>query len=212
MKSLLFSLGLVFVLALSNYSYAQLYSIEYLLSVHDLVSMNNSPGRKEIGKDIIIEAADTEISNNETNTTISLEHISGSDYIEYSGVGFYPNTAIIHPSYQTLMESLADHMKQDQTFDLRIHGYCNGDVSRPIILAGIMTKFFNIDDNDQQKTATALELTELRAAYAKRYLMAQGIPAERIKISGEGAQKMIYPESSVYAHYNDRIEFKIISK
>lgn len=138
------------------------------------------------------------------------ERIKSADYIEYSSVGFYRNAAIIHPFHEAEMASLAAHMKGDSNIALRIHGHCNGDASRTIVAAGIMTEFFEISNQDQQKTVTAKELTELRASYAKRYLISQGIRPERIQIIGEGAEKMIYPASSEHAHYNDRVEFEII--
>ncbi|MBA4058098.1 MAG: hypothetical protein C0490_25495, partial [Marivirga sp.] len=138
------------------------------------------------------------------------ERIKGADYIEYSSVGFYHNAAIIHPTYQAEMESLAAHMKADPNITLRVHGHCNGDATRTIIAAGIMTKFFEISNQDQQKTATAKEFTELRASYAKRYLISQGIHPERIQIVGEAAEKMIYPPTSEHAHYNDRVELEIV--
>jgi len=138
--------------------------------------------------------------------------IKSADYIEYSNVGFYHNAAIIHPSYQAEMASLAAHMKEDLTIELLIHGHCNGNAPRTILTAGIFTKFFEIDSDHQQKIATAKELTELRAAYAKRYLISQGIRPERIQILGEGGERMIYPQTSEHAHYNDRVELVIVKK
>lgn len=137
------------------------------------------------------------------------EWIKSADYVEYSSVGFYRNAAIIHRSYQAEMASLAEHMKADLNIKLRIHGYCNGDATRTIIAAGIMTKFFEISDQDQKRTVTAKELTELRASYAKRYLISQGVSPERIQVIGQGSEKMIYDATSEHAHYNDRIELEL---
>lgn len=138
------------------------------------------------------------------------ESIKNADYVEYGSIGFFHNAAIIHPSYQTEMESLAVHMKADLNIKLRIYGHCSGTENRTIIAAGIMTKFFEISNQDQKRTVTAKELTELRASYAKRYLISQGIRPERIHVIGEGSEKMIYPPASEHAHYNDRIELKLI--
>jgi len=138
------------------------------------------------------------------------EWIKGADYLEYGSVGFYRNATIIHSSYSSEMASLAEHMKTDLNIKLRIHGHCNSDADRTIIAAGIMTKFFEISDQDQKRTVTAEELTELRASYAKRYLISQGISPERIQVIGQGAEKMIYSSTSEHAHYNDRIEFELI--
>jgi outer membrane protein OmpA-like peptidoglycan-associated protein len=149
-------------------------------------------------------------AENVLNVPADFERIKASRYIEYGSIGFYHNAAIIHPSYQTEIASLAAHMKEDLTLELVIRGHCNGNAPRTVITAGIMTEFFEINQHDQQKTATAKELTEWRAAYAKRYLIAQGIRSERIQIVGEGGEKMIHPQTSEHAHYNDRVEFEIV--
>ena len=137
------------------------------------------------------------------------ERIKGGNFIEYGSIGFYQGTAIIHPFYEGEMASLASHMKSDLTLKLTIHGYCNTSTPGTIIAAGIMTEFFEINSHDQRKTVTSKEFSELRAAYAKRYFISQGISPQRIQTVGEGAAKRIYPETSRYAHYNDRIEFEI---
>lgn len=163
--------------------------------------------KKEIVNESVVVKA---TSSGTTLLPAELTRIKRSDYIEYGSLGFYYNTAIIHPSYKAEITSLAQHMKADPAIHLVIHGYCNGDAPRTIITAGIMTEFFEINQHDQKKSATAKELSELRAAYAKRFLIAQGIRPDRVQIIGEGAERMIYPTTSKHAHYNDRVELEII--
>ncbi len=162
--------------------------------------------KENVNESVVVKAT----SSGTTLLPAELTRIKRSDYIEYGSLGFYYNTAIIHPSYKAEITSLAQHMKADPAIHLVIHGYCNGDAPRTIITAGIMTEFFEINQHDQKKSATAKELSELRAAYAKRFLIAQGIRPERVQIIGEGAERMIYPATSKHAHYNDRIELEII--
>lgn len=140
----------------------------------------------------------------------SLEGVISDDYIEYSSIGFYANAAVIHPSYKAEMISLAAHLKEETTLKLIIHGHCNGDTPRTIIAPGLLTRFFEIDGYHEQKTASAKEFSEMRAEYAKRFLVSQGICEDRIQIIGKGGEMMIYPAASENARYNDRVEFELI--
>lgn len=140
----------------------------------------------------------------------NLDGIISDDFIEYGSIGFYSNAAVIHPSYKAEMASLAAHMKEDPTLELIIHGHCNGTSERAIIMPGILTRFFEIDMYHEQKTTSAKELSEMRAEYAKRYLVAQGVVPERIQTIGEGGEMMIYPSDSDQSRYNDRIELELI--
>lgn len=65
------------------------------------------------------------------------------------------------------------------------------------------------DPGNQKKRASDKELTTLRAEAVKQYLVSQGVEADRIKTKGEGGKLMIYPQNSVYANYNDRVEVEI---
>ena len=61
-----------------------------------------------------------------------------------------------------------------------------------------------------KKRGTAKELTELRAEAVRRYLISQGVVVERMLTDGEGGKMMVYPQTSVYANYNDRVEIEIL--
>jgi len=156
-----------------------------------------------------VRSAEVVNRGDETVVPSELEGVISDDYIEYGSIGFYANTAVIHPSYKEEMASLAAHLKADPSLELIIHGHCNGTAPRTIITSGLLTRFFEIDTYHEQKTASAKEFTEMRAEYAKRYLVAQGIVPERIQIIGEGGEMMIYPPTSDQSRYNDRIELEL---
>lgn len=141
---------------------------------------------------------------------IHLERAKRGDYIEFNNVGFYRNSVIMQPSFQVELDGLADLMKEHVSYKVRIHGHCNGTEPRGIIMLGKSTKYFQSDAGNHKKTASARELTELRAESAKAYLVSQGVEAERIEVKGEGGKMMVYPSNSVYANYNDRVEVEII--
>lgn len=140
---------------------------------------------------------------------LSLERAKRGDYIEFTNVSFYRNSVVLHPQAETEMQGLADLMKEHKDYQVRIHGHCNGTEDRDIITLGTSTKYFQSDPGNQKKRASDKELTILRAEAVKAYLVSQGVEADRIKTKGEGGKLMIYPQNSVYANYNDRVEVEI---
>ena len=172
--------------------------------------VNKNPGNTVKSREPVTTAAAAPTTDDESMMPESLEGIISDDYIEYGSIGFYTNAAVIHPSYEAEMASIAEHLKGDLTLGLIIHGHCNGTAPRTIVAPGLLTRFFEIDNFHEQKTASAEELSEMRAEYARRYLISQGINEERIQIIGEGGGMMIYPPTSEHARYNDRVEFEII--
>lgn len=141
---------------------------------------------------------------------ITLERAKRGDYIEFNNVSFYRNSVVMQEKFQAEMDGLVDLMKENKNYKVRIHGHCNGMEARDIITLGTSDKYFSSDPRNEKKNATAKELTELRAEAARRYLVSQGIEVERILTKGEGGKMMIYPPTSVYANYNDRIEVEIV--
>jgi outer membrane protein OmpA-like peptidoglycan-associated protein len=172
--------------------------------------VNKNPNNTSKSKEPVVTVAVEPNADGELLVPESLNGIISDDYIEYGSIGFYANAAVIHPSYEAEMASIAEHLNGDLTLELIIHGHCNGTTPRTIIAPGLLTRFFEIDNFHEQKTASAKELSEMRAEYARRYLVSQGINEERIQIIGEGGGMMIYPPASEHARYNDRVEFEII--
>ncbi len=141
---------------------------------------------------------------------LSLERAKRGDYIEFTNVNFYRNSVVLHPESQMELDGLADLMKEHKDYEVRIHGHCNSNDTRDIITLGTSTKFFESDPGNVKKKASAKELTELRADAVRRYIVSQGVEEGRLKIKGEGGKLMVYPQNSVYANYNDRVEVEII--
>ena len=141
---------------------------------------------------------------------LSLERAKRGDYIEFNSVSFYRNSVVMRPESQLELDGLADLMKEHQTYKVRIHGHCNGTDDRDIITLGTSTKYFENDVTNLKKKGSAKELTELRAEAVRRYLVTQGVLVERMLTKGEGGKMMVYPQTSVYANYNDRVEVEIL--
>ena len=141
---------------------------------------------------------------------LSLTRAKRGDYIEFNNVTFYRNSVIMQPQSQLEIDGLADLMKENVNYKVRIHGHCNGTDPRDIFTLGTSTKFFESDPGNVKKRGTAKELTDLRAEAVRRYLVSQGIAVERMLTDGEGGKMMVYPQTSVYANYNDRVEIEIL--
>jgi outer membrane protein OmpA-like peptidoglycan-associated protein len=148
--------------------------------------------------------------NGELIIPIGLKQVKRGDYIEFNNVSFYRNSVIMQKQSQLEMEGLADIMKENLNYKIKIHGHCNGTESRDIITLGTSQKYFENDPGNVKKSGSAKELTDLRAECVRRYLASQGIAEERMFTKGEGGKMMIYPQTSVYANYNDRVEIEII--
>lgn len=149
-------------------------------------------------------------SEGELIIPFSLERARRGDYIEFNSVTFYRNSVIMHGPSQAELDGLADLMKEHPDYKVRIHGHCNGNEPRDIIDLGTSKKFFDNDLTNVKKRGSAKDLTELRAEAVRRYLVTQGVNVERMLTKGEGGKMMVYPQNSVYANYNDRVEVEII--
>lgn len=133
------------------------------------------------------------------------------DYIEFTGVKFFKNSSVLEPGSQNELDGLVSLMKEETGFKIRIHGHVNGKISRDAILIGKSTEFFKqVPENELKKNTSASELSTERAEIVKRYLVSQGVPADRIKIKGEGGKIPLYPEGGTLGIYNDRVEIEII--
>lgn len=141
---------------------------------------------------------------------LSLTRAKRGDYIEFNNVSFYRNSVIMQPRSQAELDGLVDLMKEHVNYKVRVHGHCNGNEQRDIFTLGTSTKFFESDPSNQKKSGSAKELTELRAEAVRRYMVSQGIVVERILTKGEGGKMMVYPQTSVYANYNDRVEVEVV--
>lgn len=149
-------------------------------------------------------------SDGEIIIPLSLVKAKRGDYIEFNDVSFYRNSVIMQPKSQDELNGLADLMKENLNYKVKVHAHCNGNESRDIISLGTSKKFFENDPGNEKKTGSAKELTELRAEAVRRFLVSQGISVDRILTKGEGGKMMVYPQTSVYANYNDRVEIEII--
>ena len=153
----------------------------------------------------------TQGAEGEQIVELPLAKAKRGDYIDFTAVKFFKNSSILEPASQNELDGLVSLMKEETAFKIRIHGHVNGKISRDAILIGKSTEFFKqVPENQLKKNTTASQLSTERAEVVKRYLVSQGIPADRIKTKGEGGKIPLYPEGGTLGIYNDRVEVEII--
>jgi outer membrane protein OmpA-like peptidoglycan-associated protein len=150
-------------------------------------------------------------TNSEYVIALPLVHVKMGDYIEFSQVRFYSNSVMLQPSSKEELDGLAELLNTNPRYKITIHGHCNGDQDRNIVVRAHGTDFFTntTSTSSQRRTVSAKELTELRAELVKEYLVAQGVGAKRITTKGEGGKALIYPTNSTLAGRNDRVEIEV---
>jgi len=144
---------------------------------------------------------------------IEVSKVKRGDYIDFTNVRFFRNSAILEPAAQNELDGLADLMKESATYKIRIHGHCNGNQDKEGSILGSSTNFFALEPGKNKiGKFSAKELTSERAATVKAYLVSQGIAASRIDTKGEGGKIPLYPEGGTLGQYNDRIEIEITKR
>jgi outer membrane protein OmpA-like peptidoglycan-associated protein len=141
--------------------------------------------------------------------TLPLIRSRKGDYIEFNKVFFLRNSAIFQPQSKDELDGLAQLMKEEPNYKIKIHGHTNGKEDRDVVSMGTSTNYFATDPGNKKEKATAKVLSELRAETLKNYLMSQGVDGDRISTKGEGGNMMIYGQNSTLSTYNDRVEIEV---
>jgi outer membrane protein OmpA-like peptidoglycan-associated protein len=149
--------------------------------------------------------------NNEEIVTLTLDKARTGDYIDFNNVHFLKNTSIMRPVSQTELDELANLLKENPRYKIRIYGFCNGTQDRESYTMGTSTNFFALDPKTNKKeTISSKELSVARAENVKAYLVKQGIDPSRISTKGEGGKVPLYLESGPLGQHNDRIEVEFV--
>jgi outer membrane protein OmpA-like peptidoglycan-associated protein len=138
-----------------------------------------------------------------------LEPLSKGDVSVMYHVGFYKDAVIMLPLSKVELDQLAQMMTTNSNYKIRVHGHANGSNSRRIIALGASKNYFDVHGSVEH-TGSAKELSRLRAAAVRQYLVDHGIGNDRIETHGWGSQNMLVPETSRNAKLNDRIEIEFL--
>jgi outer membrane protein OmpA-like peptidoglycan-associated protein len=142
---------------------------------------------------------------------LPLQTVSRGDYVEFNDVRFFANAVILQPESRNELDGMADLLKENPRYRIRVHSHCNGRAAREVITQGSSTDFFALDPAKNKKSKMSdKQLTQLRGELVKAYLESQGIAARRISVRAEGGRTPIYPANSTLAGRNDRIEIQVL--
>ncbi len=169
----------------------------------------------ELKIDKPLEGTDPDIvsvENGITTVKFNLQWHKKGDIITMYNVYFYNDAAIMKPESKYELNCLLDMLKQNPNYIIKLHGHTNGNSPGKIIkLKPDDDHFFQITSNNEEVFGSAKELSLERAYTIKRYLIAQGISADRMTVKGWGGKKMIYNKNDPLAKRNVRVEVEIIA-
>ncbi len=147
--------------------------------------------------------------NQEIILPVPLERVKRGDYIEMDEVKFFTNSNIMAPESERELKELVNMMNENPKYQIRLHGHTNGNQGRDIVSLGESMDLFHTTSSNKKYTGSAKELSELRAAAVKMYLVQNGIDESRINTRGEGGKMMIFDPKTTLASLNDRVEVEI---
>lgn len=124
-------------------------------------------------------------------------------------VSFYKDAVAMLPQSKGELDQLVNLLKSNPGYTITVHGHCNGDHDRKIIALGESKNYFTVEGSTQIN-GSAKDLSGLRAAAVRSYLMDNGIEEQRIKTYSWGGSDMLVDEFSPSAKLNDRIEIEIM--
>lgn len=123
--------------------------------------------------------------------TIKLRRIIKDKSFALKDINFFPNKDILKPTSLPALQNLLNVMQENPTLKIRIEGHTNFDPT--------VTKEYD------------LKLSQMRAEAVKKFLVDSGVADIRIRTSGYGSTRMIYPfpRTSDQQQANMRVEIKI---
>ncbi len=140
-----------------------------------------------------------------------LERLKTGDVATMYNVFFRNDAVVMESRSQYELNSLLEMLKENDDYQIVIHGHTNGNKRGKIIaLAEENPNFFVITEENKTSSGSAKKLSTERAMTIKKYLVANGISEDRMTVVGWGGKKMIYDKYSVDAKKNVRVEIEIL--
>jgi outer membrane protein OmpA-like peptidoglycan-associated protein len=138
-----------------------------------------------------------------------LERLKSGDYSIMYDVSFFKNSVAMQEKSKVDLDALLTMLQSNERLKIRIHGHVNGSKERAITNISAEGNYFEPEASTKSK-ASATQLSVWRAELVKKYLMDNGIAANRLDTRGNGGKAMIVSETHPAAHLNDRIEIQVL--
>lgn len=142
----------------------------------------------------------------------TLERLKKGNISVMYNVSFYKDATIMLPRSKPELDELANMMKMNPAYKIKIHGHNNGNEKGIRILSmGSERNYFSMS-RTTARTGSAKDLSKRRAETVKSYLVDQGIDAKRIDTYAWGGTAMLVsPGTAAATRLNNRIEIEILA-
>lgn len=156
-------------------------------------------------------AAFLSVSGDTLLVDFPLKRYDRGDVIVMYNVFFYKDAAIMKPESQFELNSLLDLLKEKKEYNIRISGHTNGNASGKIIeIDSEIPEYFSLSQATKEKNGSAKKLSLKRAEIIQKYLINNGVTANRMEVKGWGGKSPIYDKFDRLASKNVRVEIEIL--
>jgi hypothetical protein len=139
-----------------------------------------------------------------------VRYYKGDKAILYN-VYFYNDAALMQPESRYELNSLLQMMQEVPSYKIMLHGHTNGNYHGKIITAGESNNFFSLEGS-KNSVGSAKDLARNRAETIKKFLVTNGISADRVSIKSWGGKRPLYDKHGVNAKKNVRVEVEILNR
>jgi len=148
-----------------------------------------------------------------TVVRFNLQRHNKGDILTMYNVYFYNDAAIMKPESQFELNSLLDMLKENENYEIKLHGHTNGNSPGKIIRLGEEDdNFFEVTGDNIEDYGSAKKLSLERADVIMRWLESKGINKKRMSVKGWGGKKMLYSKNEALAKRNIRVEVEILKE
>lgn len=142
----------------------------------------------------------------------ALKRYDKGDVAVMYNVFFYKDAAIMKPESQFELNSLLEFLNEKTDYKIRISGHTNGNASGKIIeIDSEVPEYFSLSQATKEKNGSAKSLSLKRAEIIQKYLLNNGIKADRMEVKGFGGKMPIYDKFDRLASKNVRVEIEILN-
>jgi outer membrane protein OmpA-like peptidoglycan-associated protein len=115
----------------------------------------------------------------------------------------------MRPESRYEVNSLAEMLRENTNYKIKIHGHTNGGAPGKIISMGDSKNYFSLNDT-KEGFGSAKKLSLERAEVIRAYLINEGIDPKRMQVKAWGGKHPVYDKTSTRAQENVRVEIEIL--
>ena len=155
-------------------------------------------------------AAFLKVNGDTLEVEFPLVRYDKGEVIVMYNVFFYKDAAIMKPESQFELNSLLELLNEQSDYSIRISGHTNGNSAGKIIeIDNDIPEYFSLSQATKDKKGSAKKLSLKRAEIIQKYLLNNGISADRMEVKGWGGKNPIYDKFDRLASKNVRVEIEI---